>query len=58
MASQAKPTEHTEHALRMILRFMQSDMSVVVRLPAEGEVLQVAQDVVESAGGWFHMVEL
>jgi len=42
----------------MILRFMQSDMSVVVRLPAEGEVLQVAQDVVESAGGWFHMVEL
>ena len=36
---QAAPTNHTEHGLRSLLRFLQNDMGVVVRLPASGQVL-------------------
>ena len=36
---QAAPTNHTEQGLRALLRFLQNDMGVVVRLPASGQVL-------------------
>ena len=37
---QASPTNFTEHGLRALLRFLQTDMSVVVRLPASSDVLK------------------
>ena len=36
---QAAPTNHTEQGIRALLRFLQNDMGVVVRLPASGQVL-------------------
>ena len=36
---QAAPTNHTEQGLRALLRFLQNDMGIVVRLPASGQVL-------------------
>ena len=37
---QASPTNFTEHGLRALLRFLQTDMSVVARLPASSDVLK------------------
>ena len=38
---QAKPTEGTERALRMVLRYLMSDSSVVLRMPANSEALKM-----------------
>ncbi|CAE7624330.1 unnamed protein product [Symbiodinium sp. CCMP2592] len=40
---QATPTNHTEHGLRALLRFLKNDMCVVVRLPAASDVLAPSQ---------------
>ena len=36
---QATPTNHTEQGLRSLLRYLQNDMGVIVRLPASSQVL-------------------
>ena len=36
---QATPTNHTEQGLRSLLRYLQNDMGVIVRLPASNQVL-------------------
>lgn len=54
---QARPTNKTEHALRMILRYLKQDMEVCIRLPSESDGLICPEREVPVSGplpraGW------
>ena len=49
---QATPTNHTEQGLRSLLRYLQNDMGVIVRLPASSQVLLQSKSFL-IGGIWF-----
>ena len=36
---QSRPTQYTEHAMRMLLRYLRGDMNVAVRFPSDSQLL-------------------